>query len=435
VAVPVAPPPEEEPGTTDSTGGGFRYPRYRAPAGYSYSPEPYDQQVDQSGTSMLRNSAPQAPQALDDEPEDPKSFEPGQVVTLHADMSAAMGFADAETDQFRVRQREKLPALGLVLTVLQSRSGEADTRPAIGELRGRHPDVGIALNQRYELNGGERRYGARLIGWGDPNAGCGKGLRIGMLDTLPDLSHPAFAGADVIAHSVLPAGTKAAPPDHATEIASLLVGRGEAGFPGLAPAATLAIAGAFRERRDGDVDAPVDRLVVGLDWLVGQKVDVAAFAFTGHYNEVLDRAIAAARSRGVGLVGAAGNDGPDEPTAFPASLETVVAVTAVDSDREVYRRANRGPEVLLSAPGVDVWAARPGSSKGRYVSGTSYAVPFVAAALAQAGRVGSGDGFGWLVRHAVDLGSPGPDPVYGHGLLHTGACGSAAVEPEAPGAG
>ena len=49
-------------------------------------------------------------------------------------------------------------------------------------------------------------------------------------------------------------------------------------------------------------------------------------------------------------------------------------VTAVDALSRIYPQANRGDYIDLAAPGVDVWAARPGT-QGAYYSGPSYAVP------------------------------------------------------------
>jgi hypothetical protein len=48
----------------------------------------------------------------------------------------------------------------------------------------------------------------------------------------------------------------------------------------------------------------------------------------------------------------------------------------------------------------------------RLVSGTSFAVPYVTAALASYGNDPAR-----MFADAVDLGAPGPDPVFGRGLV------------------
>jgi subtilisin family serine protease len=96
----------------------------------------------------------------------------------------------------------------------------------------------------------------------------------------------------------------------------------------------------------------------------------------------------------------------------------------VDREGAVYRRAVRGPHVDLAAPGVNVWTAASVSG-ARWKTGTSFATPFVSAAAAllrearpelTALEVGEE-----LRRLATDLGDPGPDPVYGAGLLNIGS--------------
>jgi subtilisin family serine protease len=68
-----------------------------------------------------------------------------------------------------------------------------------------------------------------------------------------------------------------------------------------------------------------------------------------------------------------GNGGKEAP-AYPAAHPDVIAVTAIDADARIYKKANRGEYIDLAAPGVDVWAAKAGGG-GSYRSGTSFAVP------------------------------------------------------------
>jgi len=139
------------------------------------------------------------------------------------------------------------------------------------------------------------------------------------------------------------------------------------------------------------------------------------------------------------LVAAAGNGGPGAPAAFPAAYPGVIAVTAVDAENRLFRRAQRGPHVELAAPGVDVWTAASVSGL-RQKTGTSFAVPFVTAALAQARADAPGlsahDVRRTLGVRARDLGEPGQDPLFGQGLLSArGLCGTARLLPASAPAG
>ncbi|HCZ47585.1 MAG TPA: hypothetical protein DCZ11_01105, partial [Gammaproteobacteria bacterium] len=107
------------------------------------------------------------------------------------------------------------------------------------------------------------------------------------------------------------------------------------------------------------------------------------------------------------------------PPLYPAAYPGVVGVTAVDGRRRVLPEAGRGPHVSFAAPGADLAAA---SADGyTVVRGTSYAAPVVAGLLAARAGEPASDGarqaLSALVATATDLGSPGRDPIFGHGLV------------------
>ena len=66
---------------------------------------------------------------------------------------------------------------------------------------------------------------------------------------------------------------------------------------------------------------------------------------------------------------------------------------------------------------------------GKFASGTSYATPFVTAALALAAAAEPGAPAErlrqTLLARSRDLGARGDDPVFGHGLVQLPACGAA----------
>jgi hypothetical protein len=120
------------------------------------------------------------------------------------------------------------------------------------------------------------------------------------------------------------------------------------------------------------------------------------------------------------IVAAAGNGGPVADPMYPAAYDSVIAVTAVDSDGKVFRLANRGSYLDLAAPGVDLQHAQAG---GGYTasSGTSFAVPFAATAAARIRALEpSKDVREILNTSAEDVGPVGRDDIYGYGLLRLG---------------
>ncbi|TKA95961.1 protease, partial [Cereibacter changlensis] len=194
--------------------------------------------------------------------------------------------------------------------------------------------------------------------------------------------------------------------------------------PGLVPGARLVAVDAFH-RAGADERADVFTLIASLGFLADAGVRVINLSLAGPENGALAETVERlTTTQDIVVISAAGNGGPSADPAYPAAYEQVVAVTAVDREGEIYRRAVRGAHLDLAAPGVDVWTAASVSG-ARWKTGTSFAVPFVTAAAAilrearpelTAAEIAQD-----LRRRAQDLGDPGPDEVFGAGLLSLGA--------------
>ncbi len=255
---------------------------------------------------------------------------------------------------------------------------------------------------------------------------CTEPVKLGMIDSGIDTSHPAFAasGAVITQRSFVDAGIQQAT-GHGTAVAGLLVGssgdtRHSAVLHPLLPAAALYSASVFHADEGAAQGATVMRILSALDWLLQQEdIKVINMSLAGPPNRLLARAVTAAAAKGRVIVAAAGNDGPYGPVRYPAAYDEAVGVTAVTRDSGIFRFANQGPHIDYAALGVDVPTALAEGGFGME-SGTSLASPVVAAflacELAQHGDVQQA--LEALDARAVDLGAPGADPVYGRGLLH-----------------
>ncbi len=138
-----------------------------------------------------------------------------------------------------------------------------------------------------------------------------------------------------------------------------------------------------------------------------------------------------AYERGVLLVAAAGNNGTSG-LSYPASYDSVISVAAVNSAKRRWEASQNNDRVELAAPGVEVLSTVPRDGclvceEPNYESwdGTSMATPHVAGAAAllwsHNPAWSNRDIRAALVETAQDLGLPGRNPEYGHGLIQVDA--------------
>lgn len=182
---------------------------------------------------------------------------------------------------------------------------------------------------------------------------------------------------------------------HGTAIAGVVAAiRGnEVGIAGVAPDVRVMVqriheSPGFSSSPSGSSYAIAAR---GVNRAVADGADVLLLPWGGPHpsDSALFDALAAAP---VPVVVAAGNDGQDlsAPGAdvYPAMWQLPNLVTVAASDEEDRLSTHRDfpsnfgqDRVQLAAPGVRIWAPRSGGGTGRF-SGTSFAAPHVAAALA-----------------------------------------------------
>lgn len=256
----------------------------------------------------------------------------------------------------------------------------------------------------------------------------GAGVRVGVLDTGIDLTHPDLAGKVVESASFV-----AHEPDvvdhngHGTHVASTIAGSGAASGgveKGAAPGARLVVGKVL----DGSGYGSVSDIVAGMEWAAG-RARVVSMSLGGDrpsgQDVMADAVNELTAATGTLFVIAAGNSGPGVDTVgTPGIAASALTVGADDHDRRIASFSSRGPAVdgsvkpELVAPGVNIVAARAaGTTLGtpvndRYTtaSGTSMATPHVAGAaaiLAQAHPDWTNEQLkGTLIGSTTDLGLP-----------------------------
>lgn len=288
----------------------------------------------------------------------------GEVIAIDPDPAT---FAALQAAGFAQREEARAEALGLLAFTFAIPRGWSVDR-ALSRLRRLAPGGTFAANVLYEASG-------MATGGGGPVAKQAAGsarAAIGIIDG-GVAAHPALRSP------VRQQGFAAGAPRssaHGTAVASLIAGQGM--VRGAAPGAPLLVADIYgADPAGGNAFA----LVRALAWLAQQRVRVVAVSLVGPANPLVQRAVAAARARGMHIVAAVGNDGRAAPPAYPASYPGVLAVTAVDGRGRVLVEAGRALHLDYAAPGADMAAAGAGGIVP--VRGTSYAVPLVAGRLAQ----------------------------------------------------
>ncbi len=342
------------------------------------------------------------------------------LVTLAGDE----GVVNAVAAQFGLEVRSARASTLLGRTV--ARLGIPDGRPVgfvLAQLAGDGRLADRVPNHLFELQqaAGVVNYAFERIAL-DAGVVSGENVSVAVIDTSFDEEHPALKGRIAGTFDALP-NMAVNDRDHGTSISGLIAGDGP--FRGIAPGVRLLHARAF----ESGVSS-TDVLLAALDWAVEEGAQIVNMSFVGPENPLFSAACRNAVARGVVLVAAAGNNGPNAPFGYPAAYESVIAVTATDVRDKLMGKANRGRYIDLSAPGVNVVA--PISGGIDVVTGTSFAAAVVSGAIANlmhAGEDATPEALAELLRTtAVDLGVPGRDEDFGDGLLNAKAAMEARVE-------
>ncbi len=244
----------------------------------------------------------------------------------------------------------------------------------------------------------------------------GSRILVAVIDSEVDALHPDLAGAVVANFDASAEPEK--PHSHGTGMAGAIAARRM--MLGTAPRVGLLTVRAFSTKANS-AEGTTFNILKGLDWAAGQGARVVNMSFAGPNDPRLREALAKAKQKGMVLIAAAGNAGPNSPPLYPAADPNVIAVTATDVDDSLFTGANRGKHVAVAAPGVDILAPAPDGAY-QFTTGTSVAaaeVSGVAALLIERNPLLTPDEVKKiLMGTARDLGPKGHDPGFGAGLVN-----------------
>ncbi|MGW7444086.1 S8 family serine peptidase [Kitasatospora sp. NPDC054795] len=225
----------------------------------------------------------------------------------------------------------------------------------------------------------------------------GENVTIAVIDSGFKLDHPDLVGQFLPGKdfSGSPGGVGSYAEDHGTQMASLIAGSGKSaggkGAYGLAPSARILPLKIANGSEHAVVSADfLDQIGQAVTYAVEQGAKVinvsqgmAAVTTSPADVEKLGKILAWARAKGALVVASVGNSGDKgNIVEYPGGLSNVVGVGASDRNGTVTAESERGPQVALVAPGVDMigaCASQTGYCKGH---GTSDATAMVSASAA-----------------------------------------------------
>jgi hypothetical protein len=244
----------------------------------------------------------------------------------------------------------------------------------------------------------------------------GAGVLVAVIDSQVDTGHPDLGGT--IAGSFDAVGNHEKADEHGTEMTGAIVAHRK--LLGVAPRARILAIHAFSPEAQSSAQTTTAHILAGIDFAITKGARVINMSFAGPYDPLLARALKKAHDKGIVLVAAAGNAGPQSPPLYPAADENVIAVTAVDENDKLLPQANQGPHIALAAPGVNVLEPAPGGTYG-YTTGTSVATALVSGVAAliieRDPNIDIATLEEVLYSSARDLGPKGRDSQFGFGLV------------------
>ena len=225
----------------------------------------------------------------------------------------------------------------------------------------------------------------------------GTGVTVAILDTGYDENHPDLAKQVSDSKSFVPGESTHDGNGHGTHTASTIAGTGAASGGserGVAPGAKLIVGKVLSDDGFGNDSWIID----GMQWAATHGAKIISMSLgSSEPSDGTDPMSAAVNeltaSTGALFVIAAGNTGAEGAMGAPGAADAALTVGAVDNTDQLAYFSTMGPRFGdygmkpdISAPGVDILAARAGgnATDGWYqtMSGTSMATPHVAGAAA-----------------------------------------------------
>jgi hypothetical protein len=310
------------------------------------------------------------------------------VMQLGGDLSSEQVAGLTRQYGLEVISRQAVSLLGR--TVYRFRiTGRLSVRDAIAGLQSRGATISAQPSYQFELaeavaptettrQGDSAQYIVTKLGLVEAHGiATGKNVKVAVIDSAIDGQHPDLQGVITASYDALPSNDLT-PHPHGTGMAGAIGSHQR--LLGVAPSARILGIRAFGLSDSGAQGTSMN-IVKGLEWAIAQGAQIINFSFAGPRDPLIEQAIRGLKDKGIVLIAAAGNAGPNSPPLFPAADPNVIAVSATDVDDKTYKNASRGRQVAIAAPGVDILVPAPAGGY-QLTTGTSVAAAHVSGVVA-----------------------------------------------------
>ncbi len=367
------------------------------------------------------------------------SLEPQQAQSLQAAASGASSLVTLEPERvvyaigdMTPQRLSGLPDIGAAGQISVSPEYLKGYRDAVNKLVDQLMDAEPSL-EFADGGSGDSPDSMAAFTWGlqatkaDVSAYSGSGIKVAVLDTGLDPSHPDYNGRLFTNRSFIEGESAKDENGHGTHCIGTACGsKCPASLPRYGVAHNAYIySGKVLSNAGAGADGGI---LAGINWAIANGCAVISMSLGARtlpgqsYSRVYEKVGKRALRRGSLIIAASGNDswrqvGLIFPVSHPANCPSIMAIGALDSRLRIAQFSNGGikgsaGQIDLAAPGVDVYSSWPMPTQYNSISGTSMATPHVAgiaALYAEATGARGSELWAQLIQNAQRLSLPSRD--------------------------
>ncbi|KAG9055957.1 subtilisin-like serine protease [Serendipita sp. 407] len=265
-------------------------------------------------------------------------------------------------------------------------AASADVAYVVPDFRTKISDITVQNNAPWGL---QRISQPDRIAGGDPSQStftytfddsAGEGVDIYVLDTGVRISHVDFGGRATFGATFSRGVPGQDIEGHGTHVAGIAAGA----VHGVAKSANIIAVKVM----DDDGTGATSNIIAGINFVATNvattnRPSIINLSITTPASQAIDAACAAAVSRGIHVIVAAGNENVDAAQTSPARSESVISVGATDINDNAASFSNFGQTVDIFAPGVSIISlGNEADDAIKTLDGTSMAAPMVSGLVA-----------------------------------------------------